>query len=391
MECERIMSEGKDVWKKAVQAVKKAGILPIQPSDTFAEILKQYLTEDEAEFIGKAYKMKTSQTMEELIKTTKGMTEEAITEMCDNLAAKGFVFNMPSSSGFMVYLLMPIIVIGVFEYTFMRPKSDDPADQERLEKLAGLYKTLMSEYRDYVQSSYDGAVALFRNAPMTDRTVPIYNTEDGKEIKIDQAVGEDVGEQVMIAKNVEDIINKFDDISVGNCFCRSYQKILGHDCEINAPMEVCFTFGKSARYVAKQGFARAVSKEEALEILKKTDEAGLVHKAFHNKNELKEMENSICNCCPDCCDTFTFWKTGAAPIINYSSYLANVIQDGCTGCGICETKCPMGAQKVTDGKASVNEELCIGCGVCAHFCPENTISLIEKPRTVFLPPARLNQ
>jgi len=37
-----------------------------------------------------------------------------------------------------------------------------------------------------------------------------------------------------------------------------------------------------------------VSKEEAKAIMKKVEGRGLVHKAFHNKSDVKEIENSIC-------------------------------------------------------------------------------------------------
>ncbi|MHA1849428.1 MAG: 4Fe-4S binding protein, partial [Promethearchaeota archaeon] len=224
-----------------------------------------------------------------------------------------------------------------------------------------------------------------------DRTVPLEENESGEpiEIIINEEV-KDIGEKILPSKSVEDIINKFDDIAVGNCFCRNYRKMLGHECEFNAPLETCFTFGKSARHVIQQGFARRVDKNEALEILKKAEEAGLVHKAFHNKSDIYKEENSICNCCKDCCDTFQFWRAGATPLVNSTNYLSIVDVEKCVGCGTCEYRCPVDAITVNDdGKASVNDERCIGCGVCARFCPEKAISLKEGLRTVFLPPPRI--
>ncbi len=68
---------------------------------------------------------------------------------------------------------------------------------------------------------------------------------------------------------LENIINKFDDIAVGHCFCRQHKDLLGDPCKITDLRENCFTFGKSARFCVEQGFQRMISKDEALEILKK--------------------------------------------------------------------------------------------------------------------------
>ena len=149
--------------------------------------------------------------------------------------------------------------------------------------------------------------------------------------------------------------------------------------------ENCFTFGKSARYTTEQGFARMISKEEALDILKKSEKDGLVHKAYHPNMDFKREEDSICNCCSDCC--------GQAKNItsNMSNFIAQVDHELCTGCGTCVEKCYSGAKELNDeGKAETIEERCIGCGICAAFCPEGAISLVEKERIVRLAPPRSN-
>lgn len=47
--------------------------------------------------------------------------------------------------------------------------------------------------------------------------------------------------------------------------------------------------------------------------------------------------------------------------------------DNCTGCGICEKQCPVGAIKVTDGKAKWIKEECQLCLGCLHKCPQFAI------------------
>jgi ferredoxin len=192
------------------------------------------------------------------------------------------------------------------------------------------------------------------------------------------------------AQTVAEIINKYDDIAVGNCFCRQYREMLGETFDVGVSPEVCFIFGKSSRHVIQQGFARRVTKEEALDIMKKVEDAGLVHKAFHNKSDITQEENSICNCHPAYCDNFRLHREGAFPILNTAFYLSQIDQNACTGCGICVEKCPMEAISLNDDNRAVVDEIhCIGCGLCAHFCPEDAVSLKEGQRRVFIPPPRI--
>ena len=157
--------------------------------------------------------------------------------------------------------------------------------------------------------------------------------------------------------------------------------------------ENCFTFGKSARYTTEQGFARLINKDEALKILKESEEAGLVHKAFHPHEDITKAETSICNCCEDCCATFELWREGALPMMNWTNYLSKIDTEICTGCETCVEKCPTKAIKLIESNniAVRNAEWCIGCGVCAHFCSENAIYLLEGMRKVYVPPPKLRK
>jgi len=375
-------------FRKAAQTIIAAGPLPFPLSDTFIKILQYYLDEKDLEFI-KAFKIKPSLTMDELKAKLPDWSEEEIEQQAASIAKKGFMFNQPSSKGFMVYRLMPIVMIGAFEYQFMQEKPRDEEGLQRLREISALYEQLMKELGVAVQKNYDSITAAFAKTPSFDRTVPLHETAEGKTIKIDKTIGAE--EQVLPSQTVEEIINKYDDIAVGNCFCRQYHEMLGETFDIGVSPEVCFTFGKSARHVIQQGFARAVSKEEALEIMKKVEEAGLVHTAFHNKSDITQEENSICNCHPAFCDNFRLNREGAFPIHTVTFHLSQIDPDACIGCGICVEKCPVTAISLdADNKAIVDETHCIGCGICAHYCPEDAVSLKEGERRVFIPPPRIS-
>jgi len=53
---------------------------------------------------------------------------------------------------------------------------------------------------------------------------------------------------------------------------------------------------------------------------------------------------------------------------------AKIDEDTCTGCGACESACPVDAISVDD-VAVVDEETCIDCGACVDECPVEAITL----------------
>ena len=375
-----------EIYKKAAYIITKAGILPTPVNSTLIEILKTQLTEDELDFIN-AFRRKTSQTMDQLKKTSK-LSEPQILSFVKRLAKKGFIFNQPNSEGVMVYRLMPLLMVGAFEYLYMKKIEHNEVE----EKLAKMFSKYFEETRDFIQANYEQIVPIFENMLPIDRTMPILNeTIQGDQISLSVNKEIDVPEETIVpTQKVEKLIEKFDDITVGHCFCRHHRDLLGKPCKVTNLRENCFTFGKSARYVAEQGFGRLVSKEEALEIMKNSEDDGLIHKAFHPHSDITKTETSICNCCKDCCGTLEWWRMGIVALINSTNYLSQVDPDLCVGCGTCVEKCPVDAIKLNDSeKAEVNAEYCIGCGVCAHFCPENAISLLEGMRKVYVAPPRL--
>ncbi|MFX1302045.1 MAG: ATP-binding protein [Promethearchaeota archaeon] len=374
-------------YKKAARAIVKAGAFPFPINDTMLKILKKLITEEELDLI-LAFKRNSSQTIEQLKQRSK-ISEEQIQKHAKSLAKKGIIFNQPSSTGIMVYRLMPLLMIGIFEYTFM--KKINFTEKER--EIAKLFTQLFQEYSGFIQDNYDTIVpAIFENSRPYDRTVSILDkTISGEEILI--SINEEIEvpeEKVIPTQEVEAIIQKFDDIAVGYCFCRHHQDLLENPCKTTSLRETCFTFGKSARYTSEQGFARMISKDEALQILRKSEESGLVHKAFHSNSDITKIETSICNCCKCCCGTLEWWRIGMTSLINWTNYLSCIDSGLCIGCGTCVEKCPVDAIKLNDDNiAEVNTKYCIGCGICAHFCSENAISLLEGMRKVYIPPPKL--
>lgn len=376
------MSEAIDrKYKKAAQVINSAGGTPYPITSTLITILRHLLDEEYLDFI-MAFRRKKSQTMEQL-KESSNLSEEEILKKVEVLAKKGLIFNQPNRYGVMVFRLMPFVNVGVFEYTFMKELE---ITEENLE-LAQLFAKLGSESKERLKSNYNVALSFLKNMSPIDRTIPIReNKETGNEIEIIINEELEVPEQkILLTQTVEELIEKFDDIAVGHCFCRHHKDLLNNPCKQTELRENCFTFGKSARYTSEQGFSRMVSKEEALQILKQSEQDGLVHKAYHPNFDMKRDETSICNCCTCCCGN------AGGMTVNATNFISQFNYDLCVGYGTCVDHCHTNSIELNDeGKAELVGDYCIGCGVCAYFCPENAISLVENERIVRIPPELQN-
>jgi Pyruvate/2-oxoacid:ferredoxin oxidoreductase delta subunit len=368
-------------YKRAAQIINGAGGTPLSLNDTLIRILKHIVPDEEVLDYVKFFKKKTTQTMEQLKETT-GLSEEVILPNVEKLARKGLIFNQPNRHGVMVYRLMPFIDVGVFEYTFMGKLEDNEANRE----LAQLYHELTTSLKGRLKENYDAVIEFMKTRKPVDRTIPFTeNKATGKEIEI--LINESLEvpvEKILPVQRVEELVEKFNDIAVGHCFCRHQQDLLGNSCKQTDIRENCFTFGKSARYTADQGFSRLITKEEALDIIRRSDDDGLVHKAYHPHFDTTKDETSLCICCNCCCgqagpETFN---------VNATNFIAQVDEELCTGCGICVEKCHTLTMQLNDDNIATVGNKCIGCGVCAYECPEQAISLKENERVVRFAPVR---
>ncbi|MGC8727892.1 MAG: ATP-binding protein, partial [Elusimicrobiales bacterium] len=59
--------------------------------------------------------------------------------------------------------------------------------------------------------------------------------------------------------------------------------------------------------------------------------------------------------------------------------IIKIIEEKCTGCGICANSCAEGAIKMINGKARlINEVFCDGLGACIKECPQGAIIIEER-------------
>ncbi|MFX1288874.1 MAG: DUF362 domain-containing protein, partial [Promethearchaeota archaeon] len=170
-------------------------------------------------------------------------------------------------------------------------------------------------------------------------------------------------------------------IAVMECICRKGTDLIGEPCSKTKLRESCFTFRTFAKSFIEKGLAREITREEALKILEKAEEDGLVLQPGNSQRPM-----SICTCCGCCCGVLTSHKQlKELAHLFATNYFAEVDTELCIGCGNCEERCNVDAVHVEDDIAVVDKMRCIGCGVCVPTCTSEAISLIKKEEEI-LPP-----
>jgi Fe-S-cluster-containing hydrogenase component 2 len=190
-------------------------------------------------------------------------------------------------------------------------------------------------------------------------------------IPVEQEVRDD--SRVETYEKFSEIIESSARFAVAECICRKEAAMLGRGCD--KLLEACMMFDMAADYYIENGFGREISKEEAMQILAKAEEDGLVH---HSSNHLGK-KIFICNCCGCCCKALSHVNRHGNPdAIARSNYRAVVDPDQCNACEICVDRCQVDAIGMVDDVAAVDEGKCIGCGLCVSICPTEGISLARR-------------
>jgi len=267
------------------------------------------------------------------------------------------------------FALEPILP-GVFEaYFIVRQDSE-----ENLKAAAQIYRYLFEHANEISVRRQE-----FQNfSPI----LPLESTE--KLIKIDESV--DATTQVLPFELVEEMINKNEKFAVIPCQCRLISELNGDPCTVAPASMGCFSVGLMAEAVVGLGMGRALTKEEAIEFIKETEKAGLVHNAFNESQE----HGVICNCCSCHCGSLFPMKQFQFKRVRPSNFAPQPNPELCGQCKTCLKKCPMEAISYQEGDQTMtfDYEKCIGCGICAANCKKNAI-LMERVHNVI--PAEKNK
>jgi Pyruvate/2-oxoacid:ferredoxin oxidoreductase delta subunit len=182
----------------------------------------------------------------------------------------------------------------------------------------------------------------------------------------------DVDHNVYDLQEAKTILTKAEKIVVEDCPCRTEH----HHCD--APLNVCISIDKSAEATLKTGkHAHEITLNQAMTILNKTHEAGLVHMAYASKGSTEPT--SICSCCPCCCNTLRpMLQKGTHNLVLSSKHIAEDDTSKCTACGTCVKRCIFGARRLAAGELAYDASRCMGCGVCVSTCPTGAIKMVPR-------------
>ncbi len=346
-----------DVYDRLARHLSALGMgYPVR--EELVEILKESFTEEEAE-IALAIP-NTPIPLQPIgldeIAESSSMDRDELAFHLEGLSRRGLIFSGPVSGGETGYALHQI---GYgFPQTFFW--KGEKSDQAR--RMAGL---LRRYFRTEVTKE-----AYSPSQTKAYRYIPVRRTLD---VKL---------QAVFPLHLMENVVAGARTFAVAHCPCRMVHGINGGRC--SHPLEVCLKFDEMADYVLELGVARQASREEALEIIRRSEEAGLVH--FVDNAENKVQHN--CNCCGCAC-----WNVGSIrrrriprDTLMATYFIGETDREACTGCGACVEICPVAAVKMIDEVPAVDREWCIGCGVCGTVCPTDAARVVLRPdRTGQLP------
>lgn len=348
----------KNIYRKLVQKLDFYPIGIVEDEKTH-KFLQALYTPEEAELISQM--ALTPAKVEEIAKKT-GRPLEGLKEELERIGKKGLLFVVDRNNT--TYYAPLWSVPGFIEMTLMKVREDIP-QQELTQWVLEMMKD-----RVFVEEIFQ------------------QQTQFGKAL-VDGKVAQDTAD-VLPHEVATEVVRSAKKIAVSLCYCRHKEEHAGHPCQF--PLESCLSLNEGATFVLRQNFGREIDREEALDLLEKTSEMGLMHIGDNVKNNL----SFICNCCKCCCGILrAYHDHGIFNVAVASSFLMKIHADACVGCGRCAAKCPLEAIHVEGAtgqrKAHIDQELCLGCGICYRFCNKSAMYLEKRAKKIITPESGLEK
>ena len=147
-------------------------------------------------------------------------------------------------------------------------------------------------------------------------------------------------------------LDKYDRFSVSTCSCRASRTSIGDGCG-HLDEDMCIQLGRSAENYIRTGRGREITRDEALEIILRAEENGLMH----DLTNIEEAGDSagICNCCACACYGLRVGLMFGARDAIRSNFQAEVDETKCVACAQCVEVCPANALKLGQRLCSTSD------------------------------------
>ncbi len=206
------------------------------PTETLYKILQVLYSEKEAKWMALLpVRPFTLKRAAKIWNTTEAKAEKVLDHLCEK------ALLVDSEYHGVRRFVMPPPMAGFFEFALMRTRGD--IDQRYLSEL---YYQYMNVEEDFVKDLF-------------------YATETklGRVYVQEPVLTNEHMNHILDYEKASHIVEEAEYIGLGLCYCRHKAFHAGHPCEIDAPWDVCLTFGNVARSLAEHGgHARLISRRK---------------------------------------------------------------------------------------------------------------------------------
>ncbi|WP_411168388.1 FAD-dependent oxidoreductase [Clostridium sp. MB05] len=298
-------------------SMKKSGSKSeIKPDQPEYKILEPVVTTEMAE-VGLHLEFRKKKSAEE-VAALCGKSVEETAKLLWDLAVAGvcFIGEIDGVDKYWYDLWVP----GQMEMIVNHP------NRESVEN----YKQIAEAFEAYGRKKAPLTAGVFSVGTGTMRVIPIETAIEGETRRASY-------------EEISKYLNENTVFSVSDCSCRTSREAMGEGCG-HLKEDMCIQLGHAAEYYIRTGRGRAITREEAFDIIKRAEENGLMHQIPNADGP--GHTHAICNCCG--CSCYATRLAGMFRNNDFvrSNYVSKVDKDKCVACGECVQVCPVNALKL---------------------------------------------